>query len=289
MGLDRKGKVALLSIGSNSTLIVLKVVAGILSGSVSIISEAIHSSMDLIASLVAFFAVRESSKPADKEHPYGHGKIENLSGVIEGVLIFVAAVMIFKEAIKKLTKQEPIEQAYIAIGVMLVGALVNYLVSKKLYKVSMEEESMALEADALHLKTDVYTSLGVGLGLILIKLTNLYILDSIVAMAVALLIIKEAGELLYRAVSNLLDVRLPAEIEKDIENMISGHQNEIIDYHKLKTRQAGNVKHIDFHITVTSTLSVSEAHDIVGKLKKEIGCKYKNSRVSIHVDPGESK
>lgn len=287
MSLDRKGRVALLSIGSNTTLIVLKVIAGLLSGSVSIISEAIHSSMDLIASLVAFFAVRESSKPADKEHPYGHGKIENLSGVVEGVLIFVAAVMIFKEAIKKITVQEPIEQAYVAIGVMLFGALVNFLVSRKLYKVSVEEESMALEADALHLKTDVYTSLGVGIGLLLIKLTNLYILDSIVAIAVALLIIKEAWELLYRAVSNLLDVRLPIEVERDIENMIKGHQNEIIDYHKLKTRQSGNVKHIDFHITVVPTLTVLEAHDIVGELKKEIGSKYKNSRVSIHVDPAK--
>jgi cation diffusion facilitator family transporter len=287
MGLDRKGKVALLSICSNTTLIVLKVVAGIMSGSVSIISEAIHSGMDLIASLVAFFAVRESSRPADKEHPYGHGKIENLSGVVEGVLIFAAAVMIFKEAIKKITKQEPIEQAYVAIGVMFIGALVNYLVSRKIYKTSVQEESMALEADALHLKTDVYTSIGVGLGLILIKLTNLYLLDSLVAIVVALLIIKEAWELLGRAVSNLLDVRLPVEIEKDIENIIISHKNEIIDYHKLKTRQSGNVKHIDFHITVTPTLSVSEAHDIVGKLKMEIGCKYKNVRVSIHVDPGK--
>jgi len=282
--LDRKGKVAMLSICSNTTLIILKIIAGILSGSVSIISEAIHSGMDLVASLVAFFAVRQSSKPADKEHPYGHGKIENLSGVVEGVLIFVAAAMIFTEAIKKITDPQPIEQAYVAISVMLAGALVNYIVSRILYKTSVEEDSMALEADALHLKTDVYTSLGVGLGILLIKITNIDILDPIVAMLVALLIIKESWELLKRAISNLLDVKLPADVEKEIEKIISEH-NEILDFHKLKTRQSGNVKHIDFHITVPPRLSVEEAHEIVGKLKKDINNKFRNTRVSIHVDP----
>jgi cation diffusion facilitator family transporter len=282
--LDRKGKVAMLSIASNTTLIIFKIVAGILSGSVSIISEAIHSGMDLIASLVAFFAVRFSSKPADKEHPYGHGKIENFSGLVEGILILVAAVMIITEAIKKLTDPKPIEQAYVAIAVMLLAGFINYIVSHVLYKVSKEEDSMALEADALHLKTDVYTSLGVGIGIMLIKITNISILDPIVAMLVALLIIKESLELLKRAVSNLLDVKLSTELEDEIGVIIQKH-TDIIDFHKLKTRQSGNVKHIDFHITVPPQLTVAEAHEIVGALKKEINNQYKNTRVSIHVDP----
>lgn len=286
---DRKSKVALLSVCSNTTLIIFKVVAGLLSGSVSIVSEAIHSGMDLIASIVAFFAVKESSKPADKEHPFGHGKIENFSGIIEGVLIFIAAAMIIKEAIAKITEPEPIEQAYIAIAVMFISALINLAVSKKLYKVSQEEESMALEADALHLKTDVYTSFGVGIGIILIKLTNLYILDSIVAILVALLIIKEAWELTKKAVDYLLDIKLPDSEEAEIENIIKNHSNEFIDYHKLKTRQSGNVKHVDFHITVDPNLSVSEAHNIIGSLKKDINDKLKNTRVNIHIDPVKEK
>jgi cation diffusion facilitator family transporter len=283
--LDRKSKVAMLSICSNTTLIIFKVLAGILSGSVSIISEAIHSGMDLVASLVAFFAVRQSSKPADIEHPYGHGKVENLSGLVEGVLILVAAAMIITEAIKKLTEPQPIEQAYVAILVMVSAGIVNYCVSRKLYKVSKEEDSMALEADALHLKTDVYTSLGVGAGILLIKFTNISILDPIIAMLVALLIIKESWELLKRAISHLIDVKLPAEIEEEIGKIILEHKSEIIDYHKLKTRQSGNVKHIDFHITVPPQLSVQEAHDIVGNLKQEINHKFQNTRVNIHVDP----
>ena len=217
---DRKSKFALLSICSNTLLIIFKVVAGILSGSVSIISEAIHSGMDLVASIVAFLSVRGSAKPADKDHPYGHGKIENISGVVEGVLIFIAAGMIIVEASKKLFQPAEIDEAYIAIAVMLAAAVVNFFVSKKLYQVAKEEDSMALEADALHLKTDVYTSLGVGFGILLIKITGFVILDSIVAILVALLIIKEAWELCKNALEHLIDVRLTDEEEKEIDEII---------------------------------------------------------------------
>jgi len=283
--LDRRVKIALLSILSNTTLIVFKVIAGILSGSVSIISEAIHSGMDLVASLVAFFSVRQSAKPADRDHPFGHGKIENISGIVEGLLIFVAAAMIIIEALKKIQEPAEIDKAAIAIAVMLVSSLVNLAVSRKLYKVSQEEDSMALEADALHLKTDVYTSLGVGVGIILMKITGLFILDSIVAMLVALLIIKEAWELTKNAFGYLLDVKLSDEEEAEIEKVIKQHNHQFKDYHKLKTRKSGNMKHIDFHITVDPNLTVLETHEIIGQLKKDMNDKFKNTRVNIHIDP----
>lgn len=282
---ERKVKYALLSILSNTMLIILKIAAGILSGSISIISEAIHSGMDLVASLVAFFSVKQSSKPADRRHPYGHGKIENISGIIEGVLIFIAAAMIISKAYNKIFEPAGIEQADVAIAVMIVSSVVNFLVSRKLYQVSKEEDSMALEADALHLKTDVYTSLGVGLGILLIKATGLAILDPIVAILVALLIIKEAWELCKNAVDYLLDVKLSDKEEEEIELVIKEHGNQFIGYHKLKTRKSGNMKHIDFHIVVEPNLTVKEAHDIIGSLKKDMSEKYKNTRVNIHVDP----
>jgi len=291
--LDRKGKFALLSIFSNTLLIIFKVVAGILSGSVSIISEAIHSAMDLVASIVAFLSVRGSAKPADKDHPYGHGKIENISGVVEGVLILIAAGMIVVEAAKKLFEPADIEQAFIAIAVMLTAALVNFFVSKKLYQVAKEEDSMALEADALHLKTDVYTSLGVGFGILLIKITGFVVLDSIVAILVALLIIKEAHELCKNALEHLIDVRLTDDEEKEIDEIIKKvmgiYVNQLSDYHKLKTRKAGNKRHIDFHITLNPDLTVKEAHDIVGCLKKEINSKFSNCRVNVHIDPDKNQ
>lgn len=287
--LDRKGKFALLSILSNTLLIILKITAGILSGSVSIISEAIHSMMDLMASFVAFLSVSSSVKPADKNHPYGHGKIENISGVVEGVLIFIAAGMIIFEAAKKILDPVEIEHAAIAIGVMTISAVINLLVSRKLYQVAKEEDSMALEADALHLKTDVYTSLGVGAGMLLIQLTGFIMLDSIVAILVAVLIITEAWKLCKNAFEYLIDVRLTDEEEQEIneliEKVMKNYKRQLIDYHKLKTRKSGNKKHIDFHITLDPDLTVKEAHDIVGCLKKEMNERFLNTRVNIHIDP----
>jgi cation diffusion facilitator family transporter len=286
---DRKVKVALLSVFSNTTLIIIKVIAGVLSGSVSIISEAIHSGMDLIASLIAFFSVKESAKPADRDHPYGHGKIENISGIAEGLLIFVAAALIIREAIEKILAPTEIEETTIAVAVMLVASFVNFLVSRKLYNVAREEDSMALEADALHLKTDVYTSLGVAIGLVLIKLTGTPVLDPIVAIMVALLIIKEAWCLCKDAFNYLLDTKLTDEEEAQIIEVIEQHCNSYKDFHKLKTRKSGNLIHVDFHITVNHDMTAAEIHEIIGCIKKAMREKFGNTRVSIHTDPFHDK
>jgi cation diffusion facilitator family transporter len=193
--------------------------------------------------------------------------------------------MILKEAGKKLFEPVEIEQASVAIAVMLAAALINYIVSRKLYKVSQEEDSMALEADALHLKTDVYTSLGVGVGIILIKVTGILVLDSVVAMVVACLIIKEAWELTGNAFDYLMDARLSEREEEEIMAILERHSHQFLDYHKLKTRKSGNLKHIDFHLTMDPDLTVKESHEIIGSLKKEMSDKFKNTRVSIHIDP----
>lgn len=288
-GADRRIKIAFLSVLSNTTLIFLKIIAGVLSGSVSIISEAIHSGMDLIASIVALLSVKHSVRPADRNHPFGHGKIENISGLFEGVLIFIAAGLIIKEAVKKIFTPVEIEQSYIAIGVMIISALVNFFVSKELYKVAKEEDSMALEADALHLKTDIYTSIGVAIGILLIQITGILMLDSIVAILVAVLIIKEAWELSKNAFENLIDVRLSEDEELEIKSIIKSHDNEFIDYHKLKTRKSGNIKHIDFHITVNPNCTVKEGHDIITRLKKDMNERLNNTRVTIHLDPYKEK
>ena len=284
---ERKVRVALLSIISNSALIVFKIIAGIISGSVSIISEAIHSSMDLLASIVAFFSVKASSKPADDDHPFGHGKIENISGIIEGVLILIASIIIIIEAIKKIYNPSPIDNELIAILVMFISGFINFIVSRQLYKVGKEEDSMALQADALHLKTDIYTSIGVGLGILLIKITGIHILDSIVAIIVAILIVKEAIELTKNAFDELIDKRLSNEEEREIKDIIERFNDEFIDYHKLKTRKSGNIKHIDFHITLNESTTVRQAHDIMGNIKKDMNENLKNSRVTIHIDPSK--
>lgn len=284
---SKKVKVAALSIASNTTLIILKIVAGLLSGSVSIISEAIHSSMDLVASIIAFFAVKFSAKPADEDHPYGHGKIENVSGVIEGLLIFAAAFFIIVEAVKKLIEpNSSIDISFVAIGVMLFSALANTIVSKILYKVAKEEDSIALEADALHLKTDVLTSLGVSAGLLLIKLTGIAFLDPIVAILVACLIIKESWVLCRNAFNPLLDAKLSDKEENRIIEVMGKYKNEILDYHRLRTRKSGNIKLVDFHMTVNEELTVKESHALCEKIENDLEEIIKNTSVSIHIEPG---
>lgn len=283
--MNKKVKTASLSIFSNTFLIIVKVFAGIMSGSVSIISEAIHSFIDLLAAIIAFFSVKMSDKAPDEQHPYGHGKYENISGVIEGFLIFIAAGWIIYEAIQKILNQNEIEKIGIGFIVMFASSVVNFFVSRRLYKVAKETDSIALEADALHLKVDVYTSLGVTIGLGLIWLTGYHILDPVAAILVAMLILRESFLLLRNAYSPLLDVKLPdseiAIIKKAIEVKAAGFGN----FHQLRTRKAGHLKYVDLHLELPQYLSVKEAHDICDAIEKDIESKIPNIEVHIHVEP----
>jgi cation diffusion facilitator family transporter len=281
--MNEKVSIARLSILSNTILILMKLVVGIISGSVSIISEAIHSSMDLVAAIIAFLSVRVSDNPPDKRHPYGHGKIENISGVIEALLIFVAAIWIITEAVKKLLG-EAIELDSIALGsvIMIISAAINTFVSRKLYKVARETNSVALEADALHLKTDVYTSLGVAVGLGLIMLTGINWLDPVVAILVALFIIFESYQLLKKAFTPLLDTAWAAEEITELENKLNSLE---VHYHDLRTRVAGNYRFLDLHIEIPEDVSVGSAHQYCDKIENELTSNYKNLTVTIHVEP----
>lgn len=280
--MNAKVKVARLSVASNMFLIAIKLIAGTLSGSVSIISEAIHSAMDLLAAVIAFFSVRVSDNPADEDHPYGHGKIENVSGVIEAILIFVAAIWIIYEAVHKFTKQEPLESLGIGVFVMALSAVVNIFVSRKLYKVARDTDSVALEADALHLKTDVYTSFGVALGLLLLWITDLYWLDPVVAILVALFILKEAYHLLMKAFSPLLDIAWEKEDLEKLQALITTFN---VSYHELKTRKAGNYRFVDFHLDMPKEMTLEEIHSTCDAIESKIKSEFNNITISIHPEP----
>jgi cation diffusion facilitator family transporter len=281
--MNAKVSIARLSIFSNTLLISLKLIVGLMSGSVSIISEAVHSSMDLIAAIIAFLSVRVSDSPPDSRHPYGHGKIENISGVIEALLIFIAAIWIIAEAVKKLLG-EAIALDSIGLGsiIMLISAIINIIVSRKLYKVARETKSVALEADALHLKTDVYTSLGVAVGLGLIMLTGINWLDPVVAILVALFIIRESYHLLKKAFTPLLDTAWDTEDISDLEKTLNILE---VNYHDLRTRIAGNYRFIDLHIEIPEDVSVGSAHQYCDKIENVLTSNYENLTVTIHVEP----
>jgi cation diffusion facilitator family transporter len=281
--MNSKVRIARLSIISNSFLIFFKLVSGLISGSVSIISEAIHSSMDLVAAVIAFISVRISDNPPDARHPYGHGKIENISGVIEAVLIFIAAVWIMVVAVKKLTAGKfELESAGIGTAVMIVSAVVNLIVSRKLYRVARETNSVALEADALHLKTDVYTSAGVAGGLILIMLTDIHWLDPVIAILVALLIISESYSLLRKAFNPLLD---EAWSESEVTALERALKEMDVSYHELRTRIAGNYRFVDLHIELPKDQSVETAHHYCDMIEESLTSRFRNLNVTIHVEP----
>lgn len=289
---QRKERVAMLSVASNSLLVIFKVIVGVLIGSVSILSEAIHSGMDLLAAIIAMFSVKRSFIPADDDHPFGHGKVESISGLVEAALIFVAAFWIIFEALKKLTTTQEVEQVGWGVAVMFLSAAANLFVSQKLFQVGREADSIALQADAWHLRTDVYTSVGVMVSLAIIWVSHSFFtdprihwLDPVAAIFVAVFILRAAYDLTIQAVSDLMDVKLPSDEEEWIRNVIMNRKAEIHGYHQLKTRKAGNFRFVEFHIKVDPKMSVEVSHGITRDLKNAIGARLPAVTVMIHTEP----
>ncbi len=287
----QKSAVAWLSVASNTGLVIGKLVIGTLIGSVSVISEAIHSGVDLLAAIIALIAVKTSGKPADADHPYGHGKYENLSGTIEALLIFFAAGMIIHEAYKKIMHPESMGDVGWGIGVMLVSSVVNIIVSNMLFKVGKATDSVALQADAWHLRTDVYTSAGVMGGLAIIWVgkqffgADLHWIDPIAAILVALLIIKAAVELTIQAARDLMDVSLPPEEEASLREFIQGFHPTVRNFHHLRTRKSGPNRFVDAHVLMDANMSVERAHEITDNINEEIKKRFPGTMVTLHVEP----
>jgi cation diffusion facilitator family transporter len=266
-------------------------------GSVSVVSEAIHSGVDLVAAVIALVAVRTSDKPADAEHPFGHGKIENISGAVEALLIFLAAGWIIYEAVHKLIRPESMGDVGWGVAVMFVSAALNTFVSHKLFKVARRTGSIALEADAWHLRTDVWTSAGVMLGLGLIWGSerifpgrHFHWLDPLFAIGVALLIIKTAWDLTMQAGRDLLDTNIAAEERTWVCQYLqdlkaNSSTSNIFGYHKLRTRKSGNTRFVEFHLFVNPQLSVDEGHHITQVIKADIRRRLPEADVLIHIEP----
>jgi cation diffusion facilitator family transporter len=281
-----KNRAATLSIVSNTILIILKLIVGIMMQSVSVLSEAVHSGIDLVAAIIAWFSIREAGKPADDEHRFGHGKIENVAGTIEAVLIFGAALYIIWEAAHKLRAGKvEIESLGWGAAVMFISAGTNYLVSRHLLNVAIKTDSVALEADALHLRTDVYTSVGVLGGLVAIKLTGIALLDPIVAIVVALLIIKAAWDLTKTAFFHILDVKLPDDEETLIHEVMKRYAGRYLEYHKLRTRKSGHIRHIDMHLVVPKQMTVEAGHKLAHQIMADVENELPHSQILVHIEP----
>jgi cation diffusion facilitator family transporter len=295
MNLSSKAGAASLSVSSNIFLSLLKMTAGLVTGSVSILSEGINSLVDLFASLIAFFSIRIAGHPADDEHPFGHGKAENISGVVEGILIFIGAGIVIYQAIRKLMFGVTIQLVDLGLGVMFLAVIVDIVVSRHLYRVARMTDSLALEADADHLRTDVYTSGGVLVGLALIRIGLFFgieqasILDPVIALIVSFLILRTAYRITRKSLGGLVDTRLPREEEDRIIESITEHYRELVGFHALRTRKAGGERHIDLHLEMAKSVSLEEAHRICDHLEEDIEEKLSRTSVIIHCEPCHSE
>lgn len=288
MDINRKKQLtAGASILSNIILTTLKLIVGAISGSMSIISEAIHSLSDFSASVLTFFSVIKSSQPADKDHPYGHGKYEDMAGFIEGILIILAGVFIIYKSSKKIILGEilPAENN-LGIAVMLIAVVINIIISSLLFKTAKEGNSISLYADAQHLRADVYSSFGVLLGLILIKYTDYNLLDPIIAILVACFICKTGHKIVKQSVMRLLDYSLPNDEITNLYNTIGNFSNKVkLKDNSLKARQVGPSTDIDFVLVFPSDTSLCQCHQICDEIENQIRNIYPNASISIHSEP----
>jgi len=284
---EKKTTVALLSIFSNTALVVLKLVVGLLTNSVSVLAEALHSGLDLIAAAIAYFSVRVADLPADDGHPYGHGKVENFSGLIEALLISVAAILIVNESVDKMINGVGMRRLEWGVLVMGISVVLNIVVSIMLFRTAKKTDSIALQADAEHLRTDVFTSLGVFVGLGLIKFTGYEILDPLVAMGVAGLIFFISTRLIRQSATPLLDTNLPQKERETIEQLLKHCDPRIVGWHRLRTRKSGSWRFVDLHIHVESDITVGEAHELCRELEECIRKELPRTQVLVHVEPKE--
>ena len=284
-----KTRAAALSIASNSILIVLKLAAAAITGSVAILTEAMHSSVDLIASIVAFVSVRTADKPADHDHPYGHDKFENLAAAIEALLILVGAGVIVFESVRRLSSGAEVHALGLGIGVIGFSVVANIVVSTVLARRARETDSPALEGDAAHLRTDAATSAAVLAGLMIVQLTGATWLDPVIALAVAAAIVYAGIKLLMRASRVLVDEALPpAELDAVRAAIEAFGPRGVCGYHKLRARRAGSRRYVDLHVQFVSGTTLEAAHDTAHRLQDAIRERLRGADVLIHLEPEAS-
>lgn len=285
MTVSPKKKAARVSISAAVSLALLKLVTGLLTGSLAVLSSAIDSLLDILMSGVNYAAIHHAEQPADDKHPYGHGKFETLATLFQAMTIAASGIWIIYEAFRRIMQGAEVSRPQSGVAVMLISLAASWLVSRYLKRVAKKTDSSALAADALHFSMDVYTNLALVLGLIILSWTGLSWIDPAMSVLVAVYIIVEAVRLLRRGLGDVLDEQLPAEVQAQLEALIEDHKHELFGYHNLRTRRAGSQKLIDFHLTVCKHLSVEEAHQITDHLEKKIAERISGTDITIHVEP----
>ena len=276
---------AKLLIGVVIGLIVLKVIVSWLTGSISILAQTADSLLDLFAGIITFSAVRIATKPADEEHPYGHGKVEDIAGVTQGIFIFIAGGLIIYSSIRRIIEGACIELVEAGIAVMLVSIVASILLSRHLLRVSQATGSVVLEANARNITGDIYSTSAVLVGLVIVRFTNINIIDAIIAIGVAIYIFKIAYDTVRKPLSELVDTKLPLSQEAVIETCLMRHKDVVVGFHALRTRRAGSQRYVDFHLLMAKDIKLEQAHQICDQIETEIRTGLPEASVAIHIEP----
>jgi ferrous-iron efflux pump FieF len=282
---QKKIRAARLSIVAALFLSLLKVGAGLMFRSLGMVSAGVDSLMDLISSSINYFSMKKSVQPADSEHPYGHGKVENIASLFQALLLAIMGLFLIGEGVRQALKVDEIPDIDAGILVMILSGLASYWVGRKLMQVSRETDSPLLEADSYHFTMDTVTNFGVVIALVLAKWSNQVVFDRIVAVLIGLWVIFSAYRIFRSSLDALMDKYIPRHLQEKINQIILSHSPEIMDYHKMRTRRAGSQKLIDLHLVTCRERSLTQAHKITDHIEKEIEKKIKNSDVIIHIEP----
>lgn len=280
---------ARLYLGVVICLIIAKGVVSWLTGSLSIIAQATDSLLDLVSGVVTLIAIRVSGKKADEDHPYGHGKVDDIAGVSQGILIAIAGVLIIYSSIQRIISDTAVKLAESGIVVMLVSIVASIILSRHLMNVARASNSAAIEASAKNISADVYSALAVMIGLIVVRLTGLNIVDPIIAIAVAIYILKISFGTIRKPFLKLIDTRVPIEEEEVIKECIVEHSHEVVGFHRLRTRQSGDQYYADIHIVMRKEISLEHSHGICDRIEDEIRNRLPNSSITIHAEPCDGK
>ncbi len=284
-----KIRAASVSIGAALGLAIAKLIIAVSSGSMAVMASAIDSLLDILMSGVNFMAIRHAEQPPDRCHPFGHGKFETLATLFQALVITGSGGWVIYEATTRLTDGRQIAGLEQGIGILAFSAVISWFIARYLSKTAKQTDSSALEADSLHFRMDIYSNLGLMVGLLLIRWLHVYWLDSALSILVASYILHEALQLIKRSMTDILDHQLPDEIQQQIHQLIRSHEGPLAGYHGLRTRRAGSLKIMDFHLEVCKEMSVGEAHKLADGLEKRIKKEIQGADIIIHVEPCEAK
>ncbi len=282
---ELRARAASMAFGAALLLTAVKLTAAYWSGSIGVLSEGIHSGLDLVSAGVAYYSIREAGKPADLEHPYGHGKIETLSSLLESFLLVLAALFIVFEGISHARHPEPIAHTGFAIATIAFSLFVSYFVFRHNARAGRLTDSSAIQVNALHFLADAITAAGVLAALLAIHFTHALWIDPLIALLIAVYILGVSGSQLKRSIEELTDRRLPlAEVARAHE-ILESFKPRIMEIHDLKTRRSGVHRHFNFHALVCGRLSVAESHEVCDEIEARLEAEFPSSAISIHVEP----